>query len=98
MSQSCIGSRWQLPVRAATLLATAQQGIARRLRATHPIPPPPPAPPQVRMAPYALNLPHPPLARRFVQRQLALMRTGLGRKAAYDAVAREMKPELDALK
>ncbi|GBF89517.1 hypothetical protein Rsub_02089 [Raphidocelis subcapitata] len=54
--------------------------------------------PEVRMSPYALNQRHPSLARRFVTRQLALMRGGMARPAAFRAVEAEMRPELGALK
>jgi hypothetical protein len=49
------------------------------------------------MAPHALNLPHPSLARRFVSRQLKLMRGGMDRGAAFKAVEGEMRSELAAL-
>lgn len=50
------------------------------------------------MAPYALNLSFPSLARRFVSRQLALMRQGLGKERAFQTVEAEMHRELGALK
>jgi len=54
--------------------------------------------PEVRMSPYALNLSHPSLARRFVNRQLQLMREGAARPAAFSQVEGDMKAELGALK
>ncbi|KAI8468010.1 MAG: hypothetical protein J3K34DRAFT_428725 [Monoraphidium minutum] len=54
--------------------------------------------PEVRMAPFALNLPHPSLARRFVSRQVELMRGGLEQRAAFRAVEGELRSELGALK
>lgn len=50
------------------------------------------------MAPVALNSSHPPLARRFVHRQLELMRGGLAAPAAFKRVERELRGELGALK
>jgi hypothetical protein len=50
------------------------------------------------MAPFALNLSYPSLARRFVNRQLQLMREGMARPAAFQAVEGEMRAELGALK
>jgi hypothetical protein len=73
----------------------------RRPSALKPPPSPPPTlppPPQVRMAPYALNLPYPSLARRFINHQLALMRRGVARDAAFKQTEAAMRQQLSALK
>jgi len=51
--------------------------------------------PQVRLQAFVLNSPHPSLARRFVERQLQLMREGLEKKAAFRAAELEMVKELE---
>jgi hypothetical protein len=52
-------------------------------------------PMQVRLQAFVLNSPQPSLARRFVERQLQLMREGLEKKTAFRAVESEMAKELE---
>lgn len=95
------------PMAAACLEHLSRAACARRMRQpaaladpTRPRPRPSasPLPPQVRMAPVSLNSRHPPLPRRFVQRQLELMRGGLAAPAAFRQVETELRGELGALK